>query len=606
MATPVLRSDIAATGGTPGRARHRSGSITQADPATPVEIAPRRTWTAWALAAALVVVGCTVTLSGTLSGVVSSRSVEQPQRGIAADVTPGGVDAAPTDPATGEPGAVGSATGPGPGTPASVPPAAGSDGTGEALVERPGSDVEAMVEEAPAGATIRLAAGVYRIPATVTPKDGQTIVGVPGTVISGAARLESWQAAGGRWATTVPDRGGDPDSYDLYVDDVLLGRAASVADVGPGSWSLDARTGEVTVGSDPTGRRVELSIVGQAFGGSGVGVTISGMTIEKFATPAQQGTVSAVDGRDWTVTGNEVRFSHAAGVFVGSGSRVVDNVIRDNGQTGVKAWSADGLEISGNRIDGNNTLNFDPYWEAGGIKISNSRNVRIAGNEVFDNRGFGIWADYSGENIEYADNTIRGNELAGIHHEASFRAMIRGNTIIGNGADASPESPYAGAGIYVYDGRDVEITGNEISGNASGVVALVRDRGVATGSLQPIGERLEVRNLRVHDNTIEMSAGFSGLIVAPRGDEPPYALMDEATAQSYFTSAGNQWFDNVYRGDGYGESASPELSDPSARFVWGDPLGDSGTEAWTTPRYVGQTGWLGYGQDGGSSFTVTP
>lgn len=554
-----------------GRRRHRS-----------------RTWAVVITAVTSMVCAACGTLDPSLHGSVPAGHVDT-ITGVAADPA---ADAAGTGQSTGGSNEddAGTRTGVGPGT------------TGAAPVERPGETIAQQVAQQPPGARIQLGAGVYRITEAVRPKDGQTIAGVPGTIVSGAALLTSWRRSGDHWVTTVPDAVDVPDAenFDLYVDDSLAARVAPGSAQRAGTWSFDADTDEVRVGTDPAGHRIELSTVAHAFEGPASDVSITGMVVEKFAPPAQKAAVSSHDGQSWRIANNEIRFSHAAGVMAGTGTTVVNNLVHHNGQIGVKAWAAHDVQIRGNRIYQNNTLRFDTFWEAGGIKLSNTRDVEVSSNTVSNNIGFGIWSDHSGEGLVYSSNTVTGNTMAGIHHEASFSAVIDSNTITGNGSEAPEDAPYGGAGIYVYDGRDVEIVGNVIRGNRCGVVALVHDRGSADESNQPQGLPLEVRNLRVHDNTIEMSVGYSGLIVQPRAEETG-ALMDVAIARSFFTSAGNRWFDNTYRGTGYRDGGSP-----SARFVWADPRGGSSTEAWTTPRYLGQSEWLASGQDSGSVFDVTP
>ena len=90
------------------------------------------------------------------------------------------------------------------------------------------------------------------------------------------------------------------------------------------------------------------------------------------------------------------------------------------------------------------------------------------------------------------------------------------------------------SGIFIAEARDVEVYGNTVENNASGIVALQQDR---IGDQCGIGVNNEVVNLFVHDNTIVQATGrAAGLRVA-------------ISDPSYYTSKNNRWEDNTYRLD---------------------------------------------------------
>ena len=495
--------------------------------------------------------------------------------------------------------------------PAGAPAAAG-------VAVPAGADIQSYINANLENTTFVLAPGVYRLAATIFPKAGDTIAGSQGTVLSGAISLTGFVSTASYWyldgvtaqvgwgdaGFTQSGWEGSAHPEDLFVDDVVQKRVNSVSAVVPGTWFYDTGAHRVYVGTNPAGHRVEMSHIGTAFGGSTANVTLQGLVIEKVAAPAQYGAVNLYDSSNWTVQFNEIRYNHGAGVFAGSGAVIRNNVIHDNGQLGVKAYTATGAKITNNQISNNNVLHFEPFWEAGGIKLVNCKDTLVANNAIIGNHGFGVWSDYSGTGTVYDSNVIDSNDFAGIQHEASFQAVISNNLITNNGVAArGVAGAHTGGGIYIYDGRDVEVVGNTIAGNVGGVIALGQNRGTAGESLQPAGATLEVRNLWVHGNDISMTRGFNGLFINPTADYSPYPVSPAAWGQSYFTSMNIRWDYNTYRGSGYTEGA---WTDSSLRFLWGDPMGyPNDVWAWGTRRYMGPAAWRSYGQDTHSTFLGT-
>ena len=155
------------------------------------------------------------------------------------------------------------------------------------------------------------------------------------------------------------------------------------------------------------------------------------------------------------------------------------------------------------------------------------------------------------------DNTVRDNEGVGIHYEISYDAVIRNNTIIGNGyrRDGSWGDP----GIMVLSSRDVEVYGNEVRNNFLGILAR-QDSRTSVG----------VRNLYVHDNLVEM-----------RDNAKSGLALDGISNTSYYTSYNNRFRNNDYIIHG---SSSKKV------FKWLG--GDKSASQWKDA-----------GQDTGGSFT---
>ena len=131
--------------------------------------------------------------------------------------------------------------------------------------------------------------------------------------------------------------------------------------------------------------------------------------------------------------------------------------------------------------------------------------------------------------VLYEGNYVA-NNIIGIFHEISYDAVIRNNTIEKNGLTlpANQREFWWTAGILVSASPNVEIYGNILRNNVNGIGGIQTNRGV--GSRGPC----ELRNLYVHNNTIEQSSGMAaGIITSPGYD-------------AVFTTWQNRFADNQY------------------------------------------------------------
>jgi len=351
-------------------------------------------------------------------------------------------------------------------------------------------NIASVVSSAPTGAVIRFRAGTYR-QVSVTPRDGQTLVGDPGAVFKGSKVLTGAVSdGGGRWyfadqtqGSTAPTQGEewgfcDDDRpacvypEDVFLDGDPLARESSLEAVGAGEWYFDYAADRIYVGTDPSGRTVETSTSSWAFHGPADGVRIEGFVIEQYATPGRQGAINprvgraGAPGHDWEVVGNTVRNSHAWGIKIETGMVVTDNTTERNGQGGI-GGVGDNVLIEHNAIVANCVAGYKCFgWEGGGTKFV-THGMVISGNLVTDNLGHGLHPDVLSDDVVIEENVVADNQGAGIHFETSTHAEIADNTVAGNGykPDGSTEP-----GILVLDSNNVQISGNELAGNALGVL----------------------------------------------------------------------------------------------------------------------------------------
>jgi len=388
-----------------------------------------------------------------------------------------------------------------------------------AVLVTPGDDLAAFVDDAEPGTEFLLAAGLHR-GSRITPKDGMVFSGQTGAILSGALPLDGFTFDGTHWrlAVTVKsdeDRGSCIDEapacglpQDLFMDDVMLRQVVTVDRVEPGTWAWDGSS--VVVADDPTSRRVELSVTEHAFLGDADDVAIRDLVIEKYATPAQLGAVQAQvpgdgeRGSGWTIEGVEIRFNHGAGLRTGDGTVVRNSFIHHNGQLGVAVSGGTDVLLEDTEIAWNNTAGFSWGWEAGGMKATRTLRLVVRGVYSHDNHGPGLWTDIDARDTLYEDNVVADNFGPGIYHEISYDAVIRGNQVFSNGLGS--RDWLFGAGILVAGSSNVEVHDNEVVDNGDGIAAIQQDRGA--GDYGPH----VVENLWVHDNTISMSEGHTGVV----------------------------------------------------------------------------------------------
>ena len=405
-------------------------------------------------------------------------------------------------------------------------PATGPDvECGSATILCPGDSLAAKVNAAPEGAAFRLRSGVYRLQ-QFTPKMGQTFTGETGAVLVGARLLTEWVPEGGHWvhlgqtqegevrlaAGCQEARPGCALPEELFIDDRVLQRVTNAGDAGPGKWYFDYASDKVYIADDPTGTRVEISVLPWAIYSAASNVTVEGLVVEKYASPAQRGAIGfSGPGRAWVVRGNEVRWNHGAGIRAGDGMQILDNWVHHQGQIGIVGSGSDVL-VQGNEIAFNNTAGFGPgpLGEAGATKLVFTDRLVVRDNFSHHNHGPGLWTDINNSDCLYENNRVEDNDWRGIFHEISYGCVIRGNTVRRNGLSfPAGASSFAleGAGILVSNSAGVEVYGNVVEDNKNGIGAIDSDRGAG-----PRGP-YDVANLWLHDNVVRQRTGLAAGIV---------------------------------------------------------------------------------------------
>jgi hypothetical protein len=466
-----------------------------------------------------------------------------------------------------------------PSTPSHAVTAAGT------VTLRPGARIQDSVAKYAGGTSFLLKAGVYRLQ-TVMPKNGMTFVGEAGAVLSGARLLTSFTRQGSYWVvgnqTQQGQRlleirpSGKPNCLpayprcaypeELFVNNVRLRHVSSLSQVGPGSWFFDYAADKIYLGQDPTGKTVETSVTPRAFGGTSGNVTIRGLVVEKYASPLTFSAIQ-VEGSNWVIEDNEVRYNHAIGIETGGATIARRNKTHHNLQLGMAGTGNNAL-VEDNEISYNNyPQQIDYSWGAGGTKWHHTEHLVVRDNFIHHNMGHGLWTDIDNIYTLFEYNRVEDNGSSGINHEVSYDAVIRYNTAARNGNDAfnSTFLGIRGGGIAVRSSRNVEIYGNTLTNNRAGFD--IAQSAPKSGKYGPY----EIANLYVHDNTVTLPTRMSGFSVI--------------TADPvFYTNKNNRFRNNTYY---LGNQAKP---------FWWWKASESKQDSLTI------TQWKAAGQDVGGSF----
>ena len=203
----------------------------------------------------------------------------------------------------------------------------------DAIAVEPGASIQAAVDFAGDGAVFCLRNGIHRVQA-VRPRPKQRFYGEGRTILNGSRLLADFRREGGYWTVSRQLRRGpkhgeclptapacnQPEA--LFIDDIPLTKVLSKDALASNKFYIDYAGGKIYLVDDPTNRKVEVTVALFAFKSAAPDVSISNITVEKFASAAQTGAIHAIEGARWTMENCEVRLNSGHGISVGTGSRV--------------------------------------------------------------------------------------------------------------------------------------------------------------------------------------------------------------------------------------------------------------------------------------------
>jgi parallel beta-helix repeat protein len=304
----------------------------------------------------------------------------------------------------------------------------------------PTDDIQAMLDAHSTATTFCFQPGTYVLQNKVFPKSYDTLIGLPGAVLTGmdtyAAGIKGYGGSTGQHNVTI--RGFVVEHFlNDWADAVLR------APISPGNnWKIINN---------------EVRYNAQAGIGTSNGTVIRGNNIHHNGRIGiNGGPVTGV-----LIEGNEIAFNNTGSYDVGV--------------------HAGGAKITGGSVGSSNIV-----WRR---------------NWVHDNTGRGLWMDTNVRNVIFRGNTIENNTSHGIFYETSWHAVIRNNVVRNNAAEYAGKSCAWGAQIHVNDSQNVEIYGNKVasSDGSNGICAVDIDRTLSASTTSD-----KVANLYVHDNVVKM------------------------------------------------------------------------------------------------------
>ncbi len=412
-----------------------------------------------------------------------------------------------------------------------VPPRNSNVLAGNTVNVNPGDNIQALIDTNPAQSTYIIKAGVHRMQ-TFTPKAGDFFLGEEGAILNGSKVLTGWTQSGATWYVTGQTQETTPSPTNINVgtqsgtgyicilatnprcnyneevfittgsgEPVLLRHVDSIANVGAGEFFFDYPNNRIYIGNDPAGKTVETSVNNYAIQSGNVdNVTVKNLIIEKYASPAQNGTISSGDTSGWVVEYNTIRYNHGAGLQMGSNSFTRRNIFYRNGQYGLQSNVEDNLTIEYNDINNNGVSGFETSWGAGGFKVARITNSIIQYNYARNNLGKGLWSDIDNKFLTYNNNISVYNSGAGLFHEISFDASIHDNFLGYNSNTALGGNIHA-PNLQISNSKNVQAYNNTIVIDQNfgwGIKVGSQDRGNS-----PIyGEAWQSTNTSVTDNQI--------------------------------------------------------------------------------------------------------
>lgn len=407
-----------------------------------------------------------------------------------------------------------------------------SSGAQSGTKSNPYTSLQKAIDAAADGQTIVLRAGTYHQSAKVPMgKDKLTIQNYPGEKVwmDGTKKVTNWKKSGSTWASAgwtpsfsnkimgVANNSRFVDSkYPmaarpdmLFINGAPQKQVASASQVVAGTFAVDYATDRLVMGTDPTGKTVTASALGQALTVIGKNVTVQGFGIRGYAT-AYDGERAALQMQNVgaTVRNMHIQNNAMTGLAIQNNDSVVDNVTATgNGMLGIAVNAAYNSKFTDIVTSGNNVERFKAQPVAGGMKITRSRGITVDNVEVNKNIGMGLWLDESVFDFTVTNVQANNNTSAGIHAELSEKGIIANNEALNNKT-----------GILIFDTGNVKIYNNDLGGNSLMGLQLSQDerrqnnkKFAGQDPRQPFPDNTTpwlTRNIEVSNNVFDKSGSF--------------------------------------------------------------------------------------------------
>lgn len=228
-------------------------------------------------------------------------------------------------------------------------------------------------------------------------------------------------------------------------------------------------SGHILLADNPAGHLVEASVRQYWILVESSNVTVRNFVMRHAANEPQMGALKA-ESFGATVENNGIYQSHGTGIRLwgGASSNLVNNDIGWHGQIGMAGAP---YLIKGNFIHHNNTEGYQPGHEAGAFKVTGASSGLWENNEVYSNKGFGMWCDIGCSDVIIKNNRVYDNEWSGIDYEVSRKADIQGNLVWRNALQAKDwgNNVYR-SGIILNNAQESQVRDNILAWNRGGII----------------------------------------------------------------------------------------------------------------------------------------
>lgn len=293
------------------------------------------------------------------------------------------------------------------------------------------------------------------------------------------------------------------------------------------SWYHDSLTDELVIhfpdGTSPATACVEISARSRVFAPHIRGlsyITVKGFVIEHgsnqypgmfdaVAANAQAGLLGCRSGNHWLIENNVVRYAKSTGIDFGNeggldnegtqkaplgvGYHIIrNNIVCDNGVSGMAAMSSCGTQVIGNIIERNNIDQIDVVENAG-FKVHRFTDGVFAENVVRNNYAYGVWVDSEWKNARICRNLFYGNKDNALFVELGFGPLLIDNNVFVNNTKAA---------VFGVDASNVTVVNNLMAKNGTFGLYLQKPDG------RVMGQPANVFNWKVYNNIFYRNNGY--------------------------------------------------------------------------------------------------
>ena len=380
---------------------------------------------------------------------------------------------------------------------------AGSD-NGPGSITSPFATVGKAIGAASAGRTIVLRAGSYHEAVVVPSTKSLTIQSYPDEAVwfEGSSPILGWERStygwvhsgwttefdssptytfGARdgtapgWSFVNPARPMAAHPDQVWVAGAPQEQVATLGELRPGAFYVDYATDQLHLGSDPQSGEVRASDLARAIAIRGAGSILRGVGVRRFAPSVPHMGAVTLERDGITIENVHIADNSTTGLFVmGTGSRVIDVTVANNGMLGASASMADQLVVRGMAASGNNTQGFNNSPVSGGLKVARSRSVEVSNSSFRNNAGPGLWFDESVYNGTVVRNDVLSNSGHGIIVEISARFLLADNVVMRNRDN----------GLKLNDSSELKVWNNTLVANGR-PVNIVQDSRRASNLTTP-------------------------------------------------------------------------------------------------------------------------